>query len=251
MLPYCFLVGTPLLFSLFYNLKGEPQPIQQLNTGKKNYNVIIFFFLLFVLLSLRSVDTGIDLSVYKLYFTHYGKFSWAAIYENLGDEIGYYSLNKIINIISGDNFQIMLTVVAFICCFLIGKFYYEESENGMMTILLFLTATSVFDMLFSGLRQAVAISFAVPAYYCVKNKKIWLFLLCVFFASLFHQSATILVLLYPIYHIKLKPVHAAMLLAPTAVITYVFRKPIFKFLVPLAGEEYVDKYGGTQDTGAK
>lgn len=251
MAPYCFLVGAPILFSLFYNLKSD-SPINQQSNKKKNYNILIFFSCLFLLLSLRSMDVGTDLSGYKTYFNYFGAMSTEKVFGNYGYEmeLGYKILNKITYVLGNKEFQFHLTVVAGICCASVATLYYKESENGVITILLFLTATSVFDMMFSGLRQVVAIALAAPTFYLVKNKKILWFLLCVFLATLFHKSAFIMLLLYPAYHIKLKPLHAATLLAPAAVLIYLFRNQLFELLLPLAGEEYVDKYGEVQNTGA-
>ncbi len=250
MLPYCFLVGIPLLFSLLYDLRNDVIKKQKLNYEKRNYNILIFFLFLFILLSLRSGSTGIDVPVYKSYYEYYGQFGWKKIFNEINDELGFFLLNKSVNVLSGGNFQIMLCIVAGICCALIGALYYKESENGVITILLFLTATSIFDMLFSGLRQSIAIALAVPAFYCTKKKKLHWFLLSVFVAVLFHQSAWIILILYPIYHIKLRPIHAITLVAPLTILTYIFRQQIFRILLPIAGEEYIEKYGNGAASGA-
>ncbi len=245
MFPYYILVGTPLLFSFFYGLYDNGLQAKK----KKNYNIIIFFVIYFFLLAFRDVSVGIDLSSYLYYFNRVESMSWKAIVDYNAVELGYLFLNKAIQYISKD-FQVFLGVAAAICCIPMAFLYYKESENGVISILLYLTATSIFVLNFSGLRQAIAIAFAVPAFYCVKNKKIIKFIILVFIATFFHTSAWIMLIMYPVYHIKLGAKHAALLITPAVFVTFLFRNQIFNFLLKFVGEEYEEKYSSTENTGA-
>ncbi|MEE1198581.1 MAG: EpsG family protein [Acutalibacteraceae bacterium] len=250
MAPYFVLLGAPIIFSLFYNLRSENVIEEKTRAKIKNYNVLIFFFIFFLLLALRSSRVGVDTSIYKAYFFEMNSMRWSECFHHKDLETGYLLFSKLMYVISGGNFQIFLGAVALLCCLPIAVLYYKESENSVVTILLFMTATSIDLMFFSGLRQAIAISLAAVAFYFVKNKKIFYFLIVAFLAVSFHSSAIILIFLYPVYHIKLRPAHAIMILVPMAALTYVFRSQLYTFLLPLAGEEYVEKYGKVQDTGA-
>ncbi|MBR4099793.1 MAG: EpsG family protein [Clostridia bacterium] len=243
MLPYYALVGIPLFYGLFKNIN----PIQQ--KKKANGEVIAFFLIFFFLLVLRDFIVGTDLVGYIYHFKRTTYLSWNKIFNMEDIEIGYWVLMKIVSFIS-DDFRALLIVIALICCIPTAYFYYKESDNGVISILLYLTATSIFPMAFSGLRQTVAIVFAIPAFYFVKNKKLILFVLTVFIASLFHKSAWIMLLLYPVYYFKLRTKHLSSVVAPLTALVFLFRNSIFDFLLKFVGEDYQDKYGSATETGA-
>lgn len=245
MFPYYILVGTPLLFSFFYSLYDNGLQAKK----KKNYNIIIFFVIYFFLLAFRDTSVGIDLPNYIYYFNRVESMGWKAIVDYNAVELGYLFLNKAIQYISKD-FQVFLGVAAAICCIPMAFLYYKESENGVISILLYLTSTSIFVLNFSGLRQAIAITFAVPAYYAVKNKKIFKFILFVFLASLFHSSAWIMLAMYPIYRIKVDIKKMIFILTPIIIFVFAFRTQIFNFLLTFLSEEYQERYGNTTATGA-
>jgi hypothetical protein len=80
------------------------------------------------------------------------------------------------------------------------------------------------------LRQVIAVGFGVIAYKFTKEKKLLLFLLMVLVATLFHKSAFILVLMYPLYHAKLKWISSLITASVSVLIVYIFRVPTFRFL---------------------
>jgi hypothetical protein len=106
-----------------------------------------------------------------------------------------------------------------------------------------------FLIIFSGLRQAIAISIGALAYMAVSNRKYVLSALMILLAISFHISAFILILLFPALFIKTKTKHLAYI-APVMLIVGVFRVQILELLLAFMPNQYIEFYGDVQRTGA-
>lgn len=223
MLAYFILILAPLLFSALIGIRHK------YDSMKKGV-VSLFFSVMLFLLILRDESIGVDLYTYKIIFNNIEK-------QDL--EVGYELLNKFVILLGGD-FRWLLIFVSLISVVPVWILYYKESGEVWVSIGLFLYF--LFSMYFSGLRQVLAISFVVPAFYCTKNRKPVRFLLCVLLACLFHKSALILVLLYPVYNIRFSKGWLIFII-PAIVLMFVFNKQIFSFLLNNFGAGYIEKYG--------
>ena len=239
MTPYFLLLGLPAFFSLFNEKKKAEKKASV-------FALDIFFLILLVLLSLRSVQCGIDLSNYHYYFVQVkgvGFFDLFSVYL----EPGYFLLAKLTQIIS-ENFQVFLAVTSMITVIPIWMMYRKESSNAYLTVILFATVAP-FTMYFSGLRQILAMTLAVPAYYFTKKKKLFSFLLIIAVAYFFHQSSLLLLLLYPIYHVKLTK-NAFFFVVPAMLAVLYFNSDIFSLTMRFLGDRYVERYQAMTSTGA-
>ena len=243
MFPYYLMVALPFLM---HAVQFESQAREMINK-KKNYPILIFFGIYFLLMALRHISVGADTIAYETVFSNISNTAWADLPNYKSSEVGYTILNKLVSSLGG-NYQVFLAVASALVAFPLAKLYYDFSENSMVSIALFLVLP-VFIMNFSGLRQSLAMSMGVLAFYATKNKKLIWFILCVVVAIAFHQSAFVLILLYPLYHIRLRPVHMFALL-PGYVFAFFFREQIFLDLLPIMGEKYAERYSEVTDTGA-
>ena len=244
MLPYYVLIGAPILFAFAHSLAAD-RPHFGLN--RKNYGIPLFFTLYFLLLALRSSTIGIDTASYLSSFERSRYYPWHAIKEAMGWEIGFSYFTKLIACFT-DNPQIYLGIIAAITVFPIARMYYRESEDDLSTIALFLIFP-LFLMNFSGLRQAIAIAFAPAVYYATRERKLWRVFLLVAVATLFHSSAFVLLLLYPVYHMNLGPKHLWWLI-PSFMITFFFSAQLYNLILRLLGTRYVERYAEISETGA-
>lgn len=205
-----------------------------------------FFIFLTLLLTFRRNDIGIDLSTYKYHFNRIGNSTWDNL-TNFNTEIGYVILNKISSTITPE-YQFFLLVTAIISVVPIFIMYIKESKTPYLSIILFVNM-STFVMLFSGLRQAIAISLGTIAFYFVKNHKIFYFIAIVLLAILFHQSAFVLFVMYPLYHSKITKKWLWFVI-PGVLIILIFNKQIFGFLINLLSNKYIERYASIRQTGA-
>lgn len=243
MLPYLLLVIVPCLFSFFSFNKKEGIPYK--------LPIISFFVVWLFILALRDISIGTDLVAYGPMFENYGKQDFIDLicFYNSNDniEFGYTLYCKLVNTITS-YFNMFLAITALICLVPLFILYYRESESPLLSIILFLVIAP-FPMFFSGLRQAIAMAFIVPALYYTRQQKIIPFLLTVLIAFQFHMSSLILLLIYPIYHMKLDRKLLILLLIVGGVI-FVFKNTIFLYLLGFAGEKYGERYGEIEETGA-
>ena len=246
MIPYILLMFVPLLFSVVACSKALPG-----YKGKRSFVIgsspeiikhsvliPIFFFILFLILAFRDESIGRDMLNYKHFFFMYRDVSFRSIFSEESDTL-FWGWNWLVARFT-DNFQVFVALTAAITILPIVKVYSEDREYGFMKIVLFMNM-STFVMLFSGLRQAVAISFGLIAYEYVKQKRPWMFMLVALIALGFHHTAFVLFALYPIYHFKIKK-NNLIFVIPVILFVFAFNGPIFSFattiLTSLFGERY-------------
>ena len=144
-------------------------------------------------------------------------------------------LNKLISLFTSD-FQWVIAVTAIITVIPIWYVYKKESEDAYITISLFVMLPT-FAMSFSGLRQAIAVSFGALAYEFTKNKKPLRFVIAVAIAFLFHKSALILLLMYSLYWARITK-KWLVAIVPAMVAIFALNRPIFAFLQKLISDFY-------------
>lgn len=194
MIPYYLLIGLPMFLSL---IKYDDNR-RILN---KKFPLFAFFVFFILLLSLRSVWCGTDLLNYRNKFWLAESVSFFSLFDLSNVEPGYELLASIIKAISG-NFQFFLIVCALLSVVPLMLLYIKESDHCLITVALFV-GIAPFSLYFSGLRQSIAMGVGVICYWFCKEKKWLLFLIMVFLAFLFHQSAIILLLMYPMMHARI------------------------------------------------
>lgn len=235
MIPYYILIFTPLI-PLLLNKNHRQKKINTLS-------IDIFFLILFLLMALRDVSIGRDLSSYAHYFSLFSEMEWGQVFSS-DIEPGYIILNKIVALFTKD-FQWMIVVTSALTVFPVWRLYRKNIEYPYLSIVLYLILPT-FVMFFSGLRQSIAISLGIIAYVMAKEKKIFKFILIVALAALFHRSAFILLAIYPVYNLKITK-KWLLLVVPAMIAVFIFNKPIFVFLESLISEIYS---GNVQSTGA-
>ena len=243
MLPYYVLVGVPALIALInriINIKKKDFSLKHLIMGS-------FFVILIVLLSCRSIYCGIDLMNYKTFFdfSHYRPFDFVRV--KYGIEVGYHIIEYLVALCT-QNFQILLSVIACIALIPVWIMYTKESEMPFLTIVLFLTIVP-FGMYFSGLRQVIAMAFVVPAYYCIKHKKLVWFLIISVIAIFFHSSSLVIMVLYPVYHVRITK-KWLWFTVPIMGLIFIFNEYVFDVLLMVLGGKYLDRYAEMENSGS-
>ena len=229
---YLLYAWIALLSLLLYTGKVEYEKAKKWFCG-------LSFLSLLLLFGLRHPSMGIDLQ-YGTPHGYLGKFVWIADaswdqiradYATCYYETGYILFNKFLALFSTD-YQVLLFSCAALSLLPAGYMIYKESKQPDLSLYIFM-GLPTFVMLFSGLRQAIAVGICALALYWVIRKKLPAFLLTVALAMTFHKSAAIFFVAYPVYHFKMnKPLRLATFALPLLV--YIFRHPIFA----LAGKVY-------------
>lgn len=204
--------------------------------------LIIVFFLLMLIASLRDPSVGIDLNL------HYGKnylliknYSWNQIqaYSNRTTyEIGYCYFCKLLSTIN-PNIQFFIATTSIFSILPVEILVYKYSEDYCMSSVLFL-CYCLFYMYMNIIRQALAVGVVCIA--CIvlmsnKSEKIKNigFILLVVIASTIHQSAILCLLLLIVRKVKFNP-QKGMLVIPVGVIVLVNYQILYNIIIKILGE---------------
>lgn len=230
MIPYLLLLIVPALFC-YISIKKQDGRLR-LSVGKSEYirsnnlALTVFFAMLVVMLALRAPTVGRDLLKYEYYFNKYGDMPLKELLK-IEPEMLYKPLNRLVNCFT-DDYQWMLVVTACLTVAPIAYVYCRDKQYSMVRIAMFVNM-STFVMLFSGLRQSIAMAIGMLAYNAVCNKKPIRFCLLVVLAFLFHQSALVLFIMYPVFYFDFKKKHL-WVIVPCMLLIFIFNRQLFGVL---------------------
>lgn len=197
--------------------------------------LIISFFIMTLVLSLRGNSVGEDTNHFLEVFYKAQDIPWKNVFSgfdtvydvvygvSLSIESGYVALNKLIGLFTTDG-QWLLAVIAFMTCGLVGKFISDNFDDVFFPTYIFL-CESLYMNAFNLMRQILALAIGLQAYTLIKKKKYKLALFVIFLAFLFHKSILLLVVLFPLSWIKKKQ---------KAVKYVAFAMVAFNLLLPVA-----------------
>lgn len=213
---------------------------------KKNKSALFFFFaFLTVLIMFRHESVGNDTRNYIFIFERFSNMSWSDA-GNDSIEFGFAYFNKIIAVFFREP-QFFLAIVAIAVSTMIYPTYRRLCTDASLTIVIY-CIMSTFVMMFSGIRQMLAIGVGLVAYEFARNKKIISFVLCVVLAITFHTSAFVLIFMYPLYHVKITK-KWLYFVVPGLLIVFIFNEQIFSTLTYII-EKYTKYEGSITQTGA-
>lgn len=198
--------------------------------------------LLFPLIALRSDTVGTDLVAYVKEF-EYARYSFE---NNLrGWERGYELLLYFVHSLNL-SFQFILVIIAFITLHSLHLLFKRYSSDIPLSYVIFFCFGS-FAFSLSGLRQALAISFAIYAVLLFLDKRFLMFILFTLIGSLFHLSAIILFIVPILSVFNFSRFGASFLFALTCVF-YFF--PVDSIVEALLDVEfaYIQAYAGFDDS---
>lgn len=179
---------------LYINNKSQLQ--------RRNY-VIFVTVLLTLVAGLRSIWVGTDdTSLYYYHFLENMHQSIAEIWETEKKDPLYYVFQKILSIVVGNNYQLLLLISAAFYAISVGNLIYLESKNPLVSYILLLSMGFFFFSM-NGLRQTLAMSVLMFAYFPLRNRNLIKFILLVALASAFHKTAIVFLLAYPATRAKI------------------------------------------------
>ncbi len=239
--------------AVFYILLLVPMLIQHIVIGKKQIDfekknkraLFVFFVLITLLVMLRHESVGSDTRNYIYFFNNFAGMDWDEVGKE-SFEFGFSYFNKILSVFTEDP-QVFLAVTAIIISLMIYPTYKRLCVDPSFTIVLF-CIMSTFVMMFSGIRQMLAIGIGFIAYEFTRNKKLIPFIITVFVAMTFHVSAFMLIFMYPLYYAKITK-KWLFAVVPALVVMFVFNRQIFLILA-LILERFTNYDASISQTGA-
>ena len=113
--------------------------------------------------------------------------------ESVTKDNGFYFASAVIKSIIGGNVNIYFFIVAIFQAYLIFRIYRKYSTRYAVTFFLFIASTDYISWMFNGMRQFVAVTITFAAFEFILEKKYFKAILIILFASLFHQSALLMI----------------------------------------------------------
>lgn len=169
------------------------------NRVSKKIYLILTFGLFTFLSAFRSSSVGNDTTEYIRIFNDISFTGDISIYSRRY-ELGYLYFNKLLSIVSS-NYQLIIIITSIIIMVGFGLFIYRYSNNLWLSVYLFFTL-GYFGRSMNTIRLNIAIAIVLFSYDFLREKKIIKFIITVFFASLFHRTAIIFLLAWPIIKLK-------------------------------------------------
>lgn len=245
MIYYGICALIPLLFWGIYNNYKRTYNISESNVKSIKKTLMFLSILPMVLIYvLRYKYVGVDTIGYVRFFQDEIReytFTQLISQDLMRVEVGYRLYVKLISLFS-DNYTVYFLFNAIIIFGSIYRFVLKYTENPFVFLFLFMTL-GTYSFFETGLRQALAMSICLWAVDFIKNKKLIKFLLTVGLAFLFHKSAAIFLLMYPLTYLKSRNA----IFTVYAVLSVVFAGgfALFQsFFNELVGYEYSVEYTG-------
>lgn len=233
LLCYWFVVAAPCVAYCFAWAMGREKNMRD------KAAVAAFFVVYIFCVCLRSPSVGVDTQHYVKYFESATVFGWEKTFARSDIEVGFQMFAAFSALFGGSRAGFILAGVIGILP--IAVLYLKETEDGLLCCSFFLISL-LFEFFFSGVRQGLAVGIGVASFYFVKRKKLVPFLLMVLLAASMHKSAYVVLVMYPLYNVRItqKWVPFAALIL---IFIYVFRESIFStVLLPMLGADYLSTY---------
>ena len=137
-------------------------------------------------------NNGTDYIMYARVFNNIRNNTYSITVKSM--EIGFYALVRLCTYLTS-SYWFLFFLVSLIIVFFYFKGIWQESNNIVLSVLLFFLCGTFFDS-FNGLRQYIAAAICFYALKYVFDGDIKKYFICVIIATLFHYSAIVLLLLY-------------------------------------------------------
>ena len=104
-------------------------------------------------------------------------------------DYGFYFASALIKCVIGNRSTIYFVVGAAVQCYLLLRIYRKYSPSYVVSLFLFIASTDYISWIFNGMRQFVAVTITIACFPWIVEKKYIRAIIGILIASLFHQSA--------------------------------------------------------------
>ena len=194
---YCLMILATIVFATIAIVYKKKENLEHNSRNKIIFFAFAFlsFLIPFSISAFRDYTIGTDTSG-----TYMQIFNSIQNGKNIRD-FGFGIITKLALILS-DNYTGFLVVTSLIFCGLSYKCIFRDSENQIMSILLFFTM-NIFFISMNMVRQCIATSVFIFAIKYIKNKNLIKYIIAMIIAFSIHTSAILYVPMYFIYNLKI------------------------------------------------
>ncbi|MBR2743991.1 MAG: EpsG family protein [Clostridia bacterium] len=191
---FCLVMVIIALYAIIYSTKRISKNI------KSNLFLILSFSIIAILMSMRTYSTGTDTNMYVHAFEKFSQYKWSSTIFGGYYEPLYVITNIIISYISY-NPRILIICTSLFICYAFYRFIKDNSNNYLLSVLMFICLLFFYSAM-NTIRQYLAISIILLGFDFVKRKRFIPYVITIVIAVLFHTSAFVGILIYPLYNMK-------------------------------------------------
>lgn len=208
--------------------------------NKGNNNVICLLTILIVGMTLFigfRFWVGTDYGSYYRTYYKYSSMSWGELFKV--DDPALRIIAKLSSYLI-DSPITMFTIAAAIFSTLFVLSIYEYSDDFLLSMFVFVCCGTFLEA-FNGVKQATAVSIIFFGYRYIKQKNFLKYLITVLVATLFHSTAILILLLYPLFNRKFKFLNVLLIIAISVVLTLSYEW-IFSLVETITGKKVSLEY---------
>ena len=201
---YYFIGGFAIFLSLaaIYRPRRFYIPKKKPFWTKERTGILVVCLILFLTYFFQDVSSNGDLIGYSMSYDRNQKMEIGFFLRNFDQyKDPVYHFCGLLFSKLGFDFYAWKTLIALVLIAGLYRLVMYESVNPALSVVVFLVL-GLYGFSLSGLRQTAAFGILLFTYPCLKDKKIFRFIVIIIAASLFHSTALIFLLAYPIYHLK-------------------------------------------------
>ena len=162
------------------------------NEKRRKIYIIIIFGIFTIVGAMRGISVGVDTAQFCKAFDRISLKSVKMAVSTERYEIGFVMLCKILSLLYNQN-QILIIITSLVIFPTVGLFIYKNSKDVIFSSILYLTLNT-YAMHMNVMRQSISISIFILGYEIFfKKGKFIKYIITVVFASLFHQTALIMI----------------------------------------------------------
>lgn len=190
---YIFNLFSPFLYALLI------KPLYLNKENKKNILLFLYFMTATLIVGTRTLNTGEDTISYYIFYQYASQpgneISTFNVFEPLFSAIGIMCAK------SGFDFSVFNIIIAALTMLFFSKAIKRASSEVAFSIFLYSSFSLVNNMM-NQVRQALAMMIALYAVSLLQENRKTKFIMYILIASLVHMAALVMLLLLPLYKIK-------------------------------------------------
>ncbi len=107
-------------------------------------------------------------------------------------DTGFYAMGALVSVFAGTHFRYFFLLIAAVQGYALMKLYRKYSEDYWLSMFVFVASTDYLSWMYNGIRQLFAVAITLAAFEPIIRKKYVKAAAIIAFASLFHQSALLM-----------------------------------------------------------
>lgn len=108
-------------------------------------------------------------------------------------DTAFYAMGALVSVVVGMHFRYFFLLIALVQAYSLMKLYRKYSDDYWLAIFLFVATTDYMSWMYNGIRQFFAVAITLAAFEPIVKKKYVKAAVIIVFASLFHQSALMMI----------------------------------------------------------